>query len=293
MIELFLNNQWYLFYLLVIMFVSGFVKDKGYLNQAFNWINKHLKNKKAIVAILSLFGGILPIPGRVAVSAGLLDTIASRKKESRSKFGIIGYLATHHYYLWSPLEKTIILPIAILGLSYFEVLRYTFPLLLVSICYIAYYIIFKIDGSDIQFDSSRKSLSPVVRLDWLSYINIKLLVTVAVIIALSNFIGTYKQVLYDYVLGFPNVYVAAVVGFLASVALGSSGKFIGITVLLTQLYGLEYFTMLFAVEYAGYLVSPTHKCTAVGKVYFGTPIKDYAIVLGSWAVLILLVGIIV
>ena len=35
MIELFLNKQWYLFYLLAIMFVSGFVKDKGYLNKVF------------------------------------------------------------------------------------------------------------------------------------------------------------------------------------------------------------------------------------------------------------------
>ena len=62
------------------MLISGFVKDKGYLSVVFAWINKKLKNKKAVVAVLSLFGGVLPITGRVAVSAGLLDTIASRRK---------------------------------------------------------------------------------------------------------------------------------------------------------------------------------------------------------------------
>ena len=46
MIELFLDKQWYLFYLLVIMLISGFVKDKGYLSVVFAWINKKLKNKK-------------------------------------------------------------------------------------------------------------------------------------------------------------------------------------------------------------------------------------------------------
>jgi hypothetical protein len=79
-------------------------------------------------------------------------------------------------------------------------------------------------------------------------------------------------------------------GFLSSVALGSSGKFIGITVLLTQLFGIEYFTMFFAVEYAGYLISPIHKCVAIGKMYFGTPINEYIKVLGVWAVLIILIG---
>ena len=111
------------------------------------------------------------------------------------------------------------------------------------------------------------------------------------IIVLSNFIGEYKQVLYDYVSGFTNVYTAAAVGFLASVAMGSSGKFIGITVLLTQLYGIEYFTMLFAVEYAGYLVSPVHKCISVGKVYFGTPMIEYIKILGGWSILIILTGV--
>jgi hypothetical protein len=48
--------------------------------------------------------------------------------------------------------------------------------------------------------------------------------------------------------------------------------------------------MFFAVEYAGYLISPIHKCVAIGKMYFGTPIIEYIKVLSVWAVLIILVG---
>ena len=79
-------------------------------------------------------------------------------------------------------------------------------------------------------------------------------------------------------------------GFLTSVILGSSGKFIGIAVLLTQLFGIEYFTMFFAVEYVGYLISPIHKCVAIGKMYFGTPIIEYMKILGCWSILIILTG---
>ena len=62
--------------------------------------------------ITSLLGGILPIPGRVALSAPLLDAIAPPDKKKRSAFGVIDYLSTHHYYWWSPLEKTVVLPMA-------------------------------------------------------------------------------------------------------------------------------------------------------------------------------------
>ncbi len=75
--------------------------------------------------------------------------------------------------------------------------------------------------------------------------------------------------------------------------LGSSGKFIGITVLLAQVFGLQYFTLFFALEYAAYLISPTHKCTCIGKMYFNTPFLTYAKVLGVWAALVVLVGIMV
>ena len=79
-----------------------------------------------MIILTSILGGVLPIPGRVALSAPLLDAIAPPDKKKRSAFGIIDYLSTHHYYWWSPLEKTIILPMAALGITYREMLSYTF-----------------------------------------------------------------------------------------------------------------------------------------------------------------------
>ena len=292
MIELLFKNQIYLFYLLGIMIISGIIKEKGYFSNLFNYIVNRVKSKKAVVALISLFSGILPIPGRVIVSAGILDTVAPKSGKSRSKFGIIDYLATHHYYLWSPLEKTIILPIATLSLSYLEVLKYTAPLLLVTVLYISYYIIFTLKEGDVEIQRNNILKEKNNSIDIKKYINWNLLLTVFVVIILSNIISTYHDYFLGYISYYPNLYISMCLGFLASVALGSSGKFIGITVLLTQLFGIEYFTMFFAVEYAGYLISPIHKCVAIGKMYFGTPIIEYIKVLSVWAVLIILVGII-
>ena len=292
MIELLFKNQIYLFYLLGVMITSGIIKEKGYFSNLFNYIVNRVKSKKAVVALISLFSGILPIPGRVIVSAGILDMVAPKSEKSRSKFGIIDYLATHHYYLWSPLEKTIILPIATLSLSYLEVLKYTAPLLLVTVLYISYYIIFTLKEGDVEIQRNNILKEKNNSIDIKKYINWNLLLTVFVVIILSNIISTYHDYFLGYISYYPNLYISMCLGFLASVALGSSGKFIGITVLLTQLFGIEYFTMFFAVEYAGYLISPIHKCVAIGKMYFGTPIIEYIKVLSVWAVLIILVGII-
>jgi len=291
MIELLFKNQIYLFYLLGVMITSGIIKEKGYFSNLFNYIVNKVKSKKGVVALISLFSGILPIPGRVIVSAGVLDIVAPKSGKSRSKFGIIDYLATHHYYLWSPLEKTIILPIATLSLTYLEVLKYTAPLLLVTLLYISYYIMFVLKEGDVEIQRNNILKEKNNSIDIRKYINWNLLLTVFVIIVLSNIISTYHDYFIGYISYYPNLYISMCLGFLASVALGSSGKFIGITVLLTQLFGIEYFTMFFAIEYAGYLISPIHKCVAIGKMYFGTPIIEYIKVLSGWSILIVLIGV--
>ena len=98
-----------------------------------------------MIIITSIFGGVLPIPGRVALSAPLLDAIAPPDKKKRSAFGIIDYLSTHHYYWWSPLEKTIILPMAALGITYGQMLSYTFIPLVICLTYTWWYIFSKVD----------------------------------------------------------------------------------------------------------------------------------------------------
>jgi hypothetical protein len=83
------------------------------------------------------------------------------------------------------------------------------------------------------------------------------------------------------------------IGFAASFLMGSSGKYVAFAVLMAQLFGLQYFVWFFAVDYVGYLLSPTHKCVMVGNRYFGTPLKTYYFTLGAWgSILLITAGII-
>lgn len=67
-----------------------------------------------------------------------------------------------------------------------------------------------------------------------------------------------------------------------------TGKFVAFAVLLAQLFGQEFFLWFFAVDYAAYLLSPTHKCVMVGNRYFGTPLSTYYKALGTWGALLLI-----
>jgi hypothetical protein len=69
--------------------------------------------------------------------------------------------------------------------------------------------------------------------------------------------------------------------------MGSSSRFIALAVLMAQLFGVEYFLWFFAIDFAGYLLSPTHKCVMIGNRYFGTPVVTYYKALGAWGVLLL------
>ena len=112
-IDLILKGQVYLFLIVFVMMIAGMVKENKLFDDVFCFFQQNLKSKKAVVAIVSAITGLLPIKGRVTVSAGLLETLAPDKGCcGREKFGPIDYVSTHHYYFWSPLEKTIILPMA-------------------------------------------------------------------------------------------------------------------------------------------------------------------------------------
>ena len=102
------EKELFLPYIIGIMIVGGLVKQYGVLNEVFVALRKTFKSNRLVVAATALAGGVLPIEGRVVMSAPLLDSIASDKAQSRSKFGIVDYLSTHHYYWWSPLEKTVV-----------------------------------------------------------------------------------------------------------------------------------------------------------------------------------------
>jgi hypothetical protein len=304
------------------MFVTGILKERGYLMDIFRLLEQKVKSKKMVVFLVSLFGGILPIPGRVALSASMLNSIAPVDNKKRKKFGIIDYLATHHYYLWSPLEKTVIIPMAVLGLSYTTFMSHIWPLLLISGLYITYYIItLNDDEIDIEVKDDPinwKNFFLVVipflltimvscftdyyfiafttftfyligySNSWkqlVSYINWELVLIVGAIIVLGNLVGSYYPQIEEHLKQYKNpesILVVAVLGFLSSFMLGSSAKYASIVSLLTSVFGMEYFVLFFTLEYSAYLISPSHKCLPIGQKYFHTGFMTYLKALIIW-----------
>ena len=145
MIESILKNELYMGYIFGIMILGGFIREYHVLEDVYSLAKKYVKDNRVLIMITSLLGGVLPIPGRVALSAPLLDAIAPEDKKKRSAYGIIDYLSTHHYYWWSPLEKTVALPMATLGISYATFLGYVWIPLAITIGYTFWFIFSKID----------------------------------------------------------------------------------------------------------------------------------------------------
>lgn len=61
MTEVLLQGQNYLFYLIFVMIIVGIIKENEYFVDFVNILIKFVPSKRAVVALVSLFGGILPI----------------------------------------------------------------------------------------------------------------------------------------------------------------------------------------------------------------------------------------
>jgi hypothetical protein len=145
------------------MISAGLAKEYQLFAPAFAYVRNTFRSNRFVVALLSAIGGVLPIEGRVTVSAGLLDTVAPKDGAGRQKMGIVDYLATHHYYMWSPLEKTVILPIAAFGLTYSAWLQTIAPLLVVSLAFIGWYVWTQVKEDEVVITPGNFKLSAVIR----------------------------------------------------------------------------------------------------------------------------------
>ncbi len=338
----YLGSLQYLWMVFFIMITAGLAKEHNLFAPVFAYVRNTFRSNRFVLVIISAIGGVLPIEGRVTVSAGVLDTIAPKITPkmgpvgcSRHKFGIIDYLATHHYYMWSPLEKTVILPIAAFGLTYTAWLAQIWPLMAVSFAFIGFYIYRRVSEQDVAIEPVPFKLSAVIRnifpfiaaiaayvyvggesnvfeifgalalyymfitqtWNWrklASYINWEVLIVVGAVILLGTYFKTHDSEMQAIIKSLPfdvhsvlGLTIISLAGFVASFLMGSSGKFVAVAVLMAQVFGMEYFLWFFAVDYVGYLLSPTHKCTMVGNRYFGTPLVMYYKALGVWGLLLL------
>ena len=269
MLEIIFNNQWYLLYLAGIMLASAYVQRNGLIYPLLNKLTVFVPSKRLFVVATSAVAGILPIAGRVSVSAGILDTIAP-KGERRKHYGILDYLSTHHYYLWSPIEKSVIIPMAVLGLSYAEFMQLMWPLTVIAIV-VPFVLIFTLlKEDDVIVNTQKQAFAKVEWINW------QLLIVVALIIMLGNIARDHTDKIRGYlVFNEWSIISGAWVGFAASFLLGSSSRFAAFTAILASIFGVQYLPLFFAVDYTGYMLSPTHKCFAIGKMYFNTSLVTY------------------
>jgi hypothetical protein len=148
----YLGDEIYLFVLISIMLVSGMAKEHSIFAGTYGFLKSKFKSNRLVIMLLSFISGILPIEGRATVSAGILDTATGTAgdTESRKKLGIIDFLTTHHFYMWSPIEKPVILPMAAFGIGYSAWLGMLAPLIAVSFLFIVLYCWLSVDESEVQ-----------------------------------------------------------------------------------------------------------------------------------------------
>lgn len=286
--------------LLIDAFIIGYLINKFQLfKPMWGFLARIFHNKKLIILLISNILGSMPIPGRIVASAPMLKNYINNK----DKLGVFTYLVTHHYYFWSPLEKSIILILGGLSLTYSQFLYYIWPLLLIYVLLIVLYTFIYIKESDINdFDFSDTNnmsnlpfifffitlissifISPIITFSILTiyYIIITketikncLLSIKWDIILLLIFIIISATLIKDYVT-FPeelstiNIISILSIGFGFSLLLGSSSRYAGIVVMIMLILdNLYYLPLVFAIEYMGYYLSPFHKCVPIAIGYF-------------------------
>jgi hypothetical protein len=269
-----LEGIWFVPFVAAVMVLTNLVNARGYFVPFYNFLEKRIKSKRLLIALISAVSGILPVPGRVIISAGALDTLAPND-ERRKNYGIINYLSTHHYYLWSPLEATVLIPLSVLGISYFYFLSLIAPLLITIIGITLYYIFYVLKEEDIVINKvERKKQNVVKNIKW------DVVILVALVIIVGNGIKMYSDAIVNFFMSFnSSIFFASVIAFVTSFILGSSSKFAGITTLLVTIFGINYLPLFFSLGYSGYLISPTHKCLVITKSYFNLDMGLYKILL--------------
>lgn len=278
-----LDEIWFVPFVAAIMFLSNLINAKGYFVPFYNYLQKRIKSKRLLIALISAISGILPVPGRVIISAGALDTLAP-DDQRRKNYGIISYLSTHHYYFWSPLEATVLIPLSVLGISYFHFLSLIAPLLIAILGIIVYYIFYVLKEQDIVINKIEHKKHNTIK-----YIKWDVLLLVAVVIIAGNAIKMYSDTIVNFFMSFnSSIFFAGLIAFITSFILGSSSRFAGVSTLLVTIFGIKYLPIFFALGYSGYLISPMHKCLVIAKSYFNTDIELYKILLFISLVLIII-----
>jgi hypothetical protein len=306
-----------LFLLFSILLISQYLKDKELVNPLLSKIYSKLSNKKLLLFVFVNILGFLPVPGRITLACGVLDTIQDKTKDNK-KMGILAYLSTHHYYLWSPIEKSVIIAMTAAGIGYLTFIKMMLPAIIVYaiLLLLIYFVYVKDHDINFTFEKfSRNEFSKTTILLHISNLIISLIVSIVFksyylffgIYMFGLLVIDYKQWYYslkkiDYMIllylsmilvgayyiqvystpYFKNIvsisayiYTFLILSFIGSLLLGSSSRYAALTAIGVTLFGVKYLPLFYIIDYAGYFLSPTHKCTMISKMYFNVPLKYY------------------
>jgi hypothetical protein len=237
-------------------------------------------------------------------AAPILDGLAISK--NRQKMGIINYFLAHHYYLWSPFEKSVIIILSGLSISYFQFIEAVFIPLIIYLILLILYCIFYVNTNDLNIKIQNNGPAWPLLVFILSifsalfipiYISFTICMIIFVIYSKINLSSLFKMITSkDYytllIIGLviiagqyihtivnpkdyittQNIIILLSLGFIFSFVLGSSSKYAGITLLMSSLVGVKFLPIIFITEYVGYFLSPVHKCVLISKQYFDTPL---------------------
>jgi hypothetical protein len=288
-----LIQDWqYVVALAAVLVLSYNAKKYDVFQPFYKFLAKIIKSKRAVLAITSATTAVMPINGRTVISGGILQTLAPEDNR-RKKFAVIDYLNAHHFYFWSPLEASVLLPMAALHITYWQFFGRIWPMLLTVVICALWYTFGVVKEEDVAIIIDEKRITH--NLDKNKYL--KEGAATVLFVAILNVFGNilnYNSTWFDHFMHTVNkngiLIPVLIVSFVISWLLGSSEKFSGVIGITSTVFGVAYLPILFAVNWSGYILSPMHKCMLLGKLFFGAEWKDYYRVLAGICAVVLLVA---
>ena len=265
-----------------------------------------------------LISGALPIPGRIVLCSSILKSINQKKDVNTA---IASYVGTHHYYLWSPIEKSVVIIIAGLGITYTQFLQALWVPIIVYFSFMMYFLSkVNIVRNSVSTTSTKSSwidisilisclllscaypiiiyvlclyvlylsLKYKVKLNLLREIDWKTICLVFVVLIAGTFVKQNHDILNNAIMDADLLFTALFFSFIASYCLGSSSKFAGVCLLTTGVFGIQYLGLFYVVDFFGYMLSPCHKCRTITQSVHGLNSSEFRKKIGFLGVVMLL-----
>ena len=289
--------------MIMIMFMANAMKQVD-VSDEISWLcRKASINRRWSIFLTSAIVGCLPIPGRISSTSALLD-VSTSDVNNKKQLSTLAYVASHHYYLWSPIEKSVMITCAGLGIGYWEFLGVIYPglicyalgalclvltmdlppthtpltypkrdnlMMIASIFFGIILCLFNLGMSISFLIPFAYCLSrPNVKIKQAD-LNWKLISIVTAVIVASTFIRQYTDEIMTYVSEAKSdqPIMIALLTMAFSLVLGSSSRFAALVVIGCSLVGPEYLLLFYMIDFLGYFVSPTHKCGSICASIFG------------------------